>query len=322
MEQMIAIPIQEFIAGTKLPVDIYIRLGDAKYVLLVKSGDALNIDRASGYEQKKVDFLFVRKEDYSRYLQVSLTVAGIVLTRDEIASKKKIDIIGTTLSAVYKTLDQAGMDLKSMEQTRNVLIATLELVESKKILGDLLAALAGMSDEVLAHSLAVAVVSTGMGHAAGWSQMSTLEKLSLGGLFHDVGMRQLPKDLIKKSFALMDFEELQMYESHVSKGQQIMQSLGFIPEDVLSIISEHHENQAGQGYPKRLKSLRIHPLAKFVALADAFCELILKSTNNPSPKTVTEALMQINHHMAPLFAKDAIRALEQFLYPIVKPKAG
>jgi putative nucleotidyltransferase with HDIG domain len=307
----------------KLPVDVFIRLGGAgKFVLLVKAGDLLHIDRASGYEQKKVEELYVRKEDYSRYLKQNLTIAGIVITRDEMSSRKKVEVLGTTMNRVFDSLEVSGLDVPTLEQTRNLLLATIELVESKKILSDLLAALAGMSDELIAHSMAVAVVSAGMGCALGWTQPTTLEKLSLGGLFHDIGMRQLPPELLSKPFALMDFEEVQTYESHVARGQQILQSLGFIPQDVVSIVYEHHENQAGQGYPRRLKSYRIHPLAKFVSLADAFCDMILKSANNPNPKGAVEAAAHINQHMAPLFAKEALRALDQFLFPMPKPKAA
>ncbi len=319
---MIGIPIREFISGSKLPIDVFIRLGDSKYVLLVRAGDVLQVNRAVNYENKQVDQLFVRKEDYPKYLKQNFAIAGIVISREEIESKKKLDIVAATLSSVYNSLEQTGLDPKTLEATRNVLFSTLDLVESKQLLGDLLTALGNLSDELLAHSMAVAVVATGMGHANGWTQVATLEKLSLGGMFHDIGMRQLPKELIKKPFALMDFEEMQLYESHVARGQQIMESLGFIPEDVVSIIYEHHENQAGQGYPKRLKSVRIHPLAKFVSLADTFCEIVLKSTNTPKPRTAVEALVHINQNMGPLFAKDALRAMDQFLYPVVKPKTG
>jgi len=322
MDHMIAIPIQDFIAGTKIPVDVFIRIGKSKYVLLVKAGEELQVERATQYEQKSVDELFVRKEDYNKYLKQSLNIAGIVVAREEIENKKKIAIVGTSINSVFSTFENSGLDPATLEQTRSILSSTIKIVESKRILGELLRALADMSDELLAHSIGVAVISAGMGNAAGYTQSTTLEKLSLGGLFHDIGMRQLPKELVTKPFALMDFEEVQLYESHVVRGQQILQSLGFIPEDVISIVYEHHENQAGQGYPRRLKSLRIHPLAKFVSLADAFCDLVLKGPNNPSPKNAMEALIYINQHMAPLFAKDALRALDQYLFPRPKSKTA
>lgn len=322
MDNMVAIPIREFISGTRLPIDVFIRLSDMKFVLLVRAGDIFQVDRAVNYEQKQVEQLYVRKDDYAKYLKQSLAIAGIVVSREDIENRKKLEILSTTLSSVCKTLSDSGLDTKILEQTRIVLMATIELVESKQILGDLLLALSGLSDEVLAHSMAVAVVSSGMGHAAGWTQTTTLEKLALGGLFHEIGVRQLPKELIVKPLALMNFEEVLLYESHVSRGQQIMQSLGFIPEDILSIIYEHHENQAGQGYPRRLKSVRIHPLAKIVSLADAFCELVLKNKDNPSPRSGVDAVVHINQNMGPLFAKEALRALDQFIYPVVRPKSA
>src|SRR5436190_2118294 len=99
MDQMISIPIREFIVGTKLPMDVFIRLGDARFVLLVKAGEILQIERAYNYEQKHVEQLYVRREDYQKYMKQNLAIAGIVLTADEIQNKKKLEILGTALNS-------------------------------------------------------------------------------------------------------------------------------------------------------------------------------------------------------------------------------
>ncbi len=309
-----AVPLNDFISGTKIPVDVYIRLGQTKFVLLVKAGEIMMMDRLATYESKQVENLFIKKEDYGKYLQKNMAIAGIAISRGEFENKRKIEILGATMSGVFQELELVGLSNRTLEQAKVILKSTMDLVEAKPILGDLLAALAALSDELLAHSMAVSLISVGVGEQMGWTQSVTLEKLALGGLFHDVGLRQLPKALLNKPFALLDFEEIQALESHPQRGVQIMQSLGFIPEDVISIVHEHQENMAGQGYPRRLKHHRIHPLARVVSLADCFCEHVMKSVNNPSPKTALEAIKYINDYQGPLFAKEAIKALDQFVF--------
>jgi len=54
-----------------------------------------------------------------------------------------------------------------------------------------------------------------------------------------------------------------------------------IHSDVLQIIKEHHENVKGHGFPSRLKKESIHPMAKLVAVADEFCDRVVKGPNGP-----------------------------------------
>lgn len=322
MDQMVSIPLNEFISGTKIPVDVYIKLGETKYVMLVRAGETIQMDRLVNYESKQVDNLYIRKDDYAKYLQKNMAIAGIVMSHKEFANKRKVEILGATMNGVFQELEIVGLSSATLEQAKAILKSTVDLVEAKPILSDLLEALGKLSDEILAHSMAVSLISVGIGNNMGWTQSVTLEKLALGGLFHDVGMRQLPKALINKPYALLDFEEIQALESHPQRGVAIMQSVGFIPEDVISIIHEHQENLAGQGYPRRLKHHRIHPLARVVSLADCFSEHVMKGVNNPSPKSAVEALKYISENQGPLFAKEAMKALDLFVYQTVEKKAA
>jgi HD-GYP domain-containing protein (c-di-GMP phosphodiesterase class II) len=108
----------------------------------------------------------------------------------------------------------------------------------------------------------------------------------------------------------MSYEEIQAYETHPFKGMQMLLSLGIVPDDVIAIVYEHHENAIGQGFPRKLRNLKMHPLAKVVAVADEFCNLTLSNPNCPVPKTPREALMTIEYTMGQPHNKEAFRALQ------------
>jgi HD-GYP domain-containing protein (c-di-GMP phosphodiesterase class II) len=82
-----------------------------------------------------------------------------------------------------------------------------------------------------------------------------------------------------------------------------------IPEDLLSIVFEHHENSIGQGYPRHLRDFKMNPLAKIVALADKFTELSISSAANPEPKTPLDALEYIGTTLGQPFSKPVFLAL-------------
>lgn len=59
-KSMIPIPISELIAGIKIPVDIFVRLGDAKFVLLARANTVTQKDQLRTYEGKEVEYLWVK----------------------------------------------------------------------------------------------------------------------------------------------------------------------------------------------------------------------------------------------------------------------
>jgi HD-GYP domain-containing protein (c-di-GMP phosphodiesterase class II) len=141
----------------------------------------------------------------------------------------------------------------------------------------------------------------------------TLEKLALGGLLHDVGLKELPRELLEKSRHLMSAEEVQTYETHVYRGVEILQSMPSVPEEVIAMLFEHHENAIGQGYPRKLRDFKMNPLAKVVALADAFADMTLKNPQNSNIKTPEEAINYIEVTLGQPYNKPTFAALKQVL---------
>ncbi len=89
--------------------------------------------------------------------------------------------------------------------------------------------------------------------------------------------------------------------------------LCFIPDDVVSILYEHVENAIAQGYPRRLRGLKMHPLSRVVALANNFMRLVIPSVNNPNPKTPKEALVYMDDVMGQPHNPEAFNALKTII---------
>lgn len=308
-KDLIGIHIQEFHTWSRYPVDVFVHLSDEKYVQIAHAGEEIHIERLSQYEHKQVDVLYVRKSEYERFVNRHIEVAGVIVARDDYETHKKSKALEHVTKMVFNELDHLGFTSAAYHHAKSVSNATITLIEINPDLKQLLEAMKDVSDESLAHSIAVSVVAVSIANSMGWTHRPMLEKLALGAMLHDVGLKQIPKPITQKPLGQMSYEEVQIYETHPMRGMQMLQSLGVVPDDVLSIVYEHHENNAGHGYPRRLKKLRIHPLAQVVSLANVFCEMILKGINCPHPKKPAEAFLFIQHNLAPLYNKDALKGL-------------
>lgn len=308
---MVPIPISELISEGNVPVDLYVRLGEENFFKVAKAGSKTDKERLSTYEDKTLEYLWVRKEEYGALVKSSLIIAGIVVQQGHFSLQKKTAVLTAAASAVFRQLGNMGLSLETYSQAKEIVDATVTLAENHSDLHDLFDSIQQCSDELLRHSIAVSAVSVLIAQAMGWDSRSTIEKLALGGLLHDIGKKALPPDLLTKPKVRMTHEELQSYETHSYKGMEMLVSLGIVPDDVISIVYEHHENSFGQGYPRKLRNLKIHPLARIVSLANEFVQLTVPSVNMPKPRSPREALLTIELTMGQPFAKECFKALQQ-----------
>lgn len=320
--EMVGVPIQEFISASKLQVDIFVQMPSGRYVQVAKAGEAVDIDRLRGYELKKVTQLYVRKRDYANYVDTTLQVAGFTLTRQDLDGREKGSFVAQVANAVSQEIETLGVNKETYAHAKMITRVAIDLVETKINFKSMLEALNKSSNEAFAHSLGVCMTSVMIGQTLGWTQQLTQEKLAIGGLFHDIGMKDFPPELLKKTVEDMTPEERQLYETHPVLGAELLKTIEGVPEDVIAIVHEHHENATGQGFPRKLKTLRIHPLARVVGLADLFCDLTIKSRMTVDLLSATDALKFIEMTYSNQYPRDLLSALSNTIEPIKTKKSA
>lgn len=312
-QDYIPIPIAEFTAGVRIPVDLYIRISENKFVLVSKAGASSDVQQFRNYQNHEVSYVWVIKKEYYKVAHQAVTLAGITLTKKDLNDGQKTALVTVATRSLFRQIEHSGMDLDMVNNAKQVTEAVVGLVEHHKSLNDLLSTLASFSDPLLVHSVATSVMGVMLASRMGYEKKTTLEKVGLGGLLHDIGLKAIPPELLNKPISAMTHDEMKLYETHSFKGQQMLTSVGLVPDDVVSIVYEHHENSIGQGYPQRLRDVKMHPLAKVVALADGFADLIFPNVNCPTPKNPREAIVFIEHTLGIPYNREAFRALKRLV---------
>ncbi|MGE3760278.1 MAG: HD-GYP domain-containing protein, partial [Pseudobdellovibrionaceae bacterium] len=95
------------------------------------------------------------------------------------------------------------------------------------------------------------------------------------GLLHDVGLKEIPREIIENPRAQLTMEERRIFESHSHRGMEILNKVPGLSEDVILSAYQHHEANTGEGYPQHLHRLKIHPVAKLITTANTFCEFTI-----------------------------------------------
>lgn len=144
-------------------------------------------------------------------------------------------------------------------------------------------------DDLYVHALNVTMLSLLMAREMALPQ-EAVGTLGIGALFHDIGRKNLPSSLLKKTEALTAAER-HLYEMHCQHGVEIGRRLKF-PAAVLGIIKEHHECFDGTGYPDRLRGPAIGLLSQIVAVANHY-DGLCNPVNIGEAMTPHEALSEM-----------------------------
>jgi putative nucleotidyltransferase with HDIG domain len=125
-------------------------------------------------------------------------------------------------------------------------------------------------EELYFHSLNVTMLSIMMARDLKLP-LELVSMLGVGALLHDVGRKDVPDKVLKKTEPLTQAER-HFYEMHCQYGVDMGQRLKLAPA-VLTIIGSHHELFDGSGYPSKLKGDAISLLARIVVIANYYDEL-------------------------------------------------
>jgi HD-GYP domain-containing protein (c-di-GMP phosphodiesterase class II) len=165
----------------------------------------------------------------------------------------------------------------------------------------------GWDEYTYVHSLNVALLGGFLANRLFPNQPEIVERLSIGGILHDLGKALIPKEVLNKPGPLTD-EEFAIIKKHPVYGEELAIANGIEDEGVLAVISGHHERYGGRGYPKGLEKDDIRIEARISAVVDVFDALTAKRVyKEPMESRVAVSLMLEN--MSAHFDPQVFRAL-------------
>jgi putative nucleotidyltransferase with HDIG domain len=280
--QFTAYPTTKVVPNVVLPGDLYIFTA-GHFIKYKHEGDVLPSEKLEEFILKKLQFFFV---DY-KYLdsfhawskkhledEINETIELIGEENRDLAEQNHV-IKDGLLTFITKEVTSESIN-EMIEKTRDFISNIRKRHHTDKFLGKMRM----MGDTIIDHSTNVANLSTFLALNVGYSHQILLENIYLGALLHDYGKVKIDPKILDKGPSSKAFQTAIRKHPALGKTALLLDS-GF-HDDILRIISEHHERHDGKGYPKGLKGHRIFDLTKIVAIANYFDSRIRKMDSNES----------------------------------------
>ena len=124
------------------------------------------------------------------------------------------------------------------------------------------------TEGVVTHSLNTAVLAGAIGIENGFAPKD-IEQLVIGGMLHDIGKLYIDPEILNKKGRLTE-KEYEIMKTHAEKGYKKLCDNKGVTQKVRFMAFQHHENNDGTGYPKRLKGEQILWEARILHVVDVY----------------------------------------------------
>ncbi len=302
------------IANKPLPFNVYILL-DQKVILYIKEGDTISKEKIQSLHLKDSGESFLLaladKEKYQHYIRD-------LMNSDLLPNSEKATLLKESSIALLEDLFDNPDVKKALDESRPIISNLIDFINSAPNEMQNLITLSGHDFYTYNHSFDVSIYSLGLGQAIGLGK-TELEELGLSSLYHDLGKRLVPLEILCKKGALDDNEWVQM-RMHPQFGLKILNEHGNISDAIKAACYEHHESWTGGGYPQGISKQEIHPFARIVALTDTYDAMTTQRSYN-TPMKPADALNLMNGNLAQRYDPDMLKAMYSVLFKMKKNAA-
>ncbi len=130
------------------------------------------------------------------------------------------------------------------------------------------------------HCINTAVLAIGLAHGLDWDR-GDVEMAGLAGLLHDLGKTLVDPKILNKPGRLTP-EEFEQVKAHTELGFELVREDENVPMPVADAVLNHHERPDGRGYPGAKSGEEIRPLARLVAVVDAYDAITSNRVYDPA----------------------------------------
>ena len=135
-----------------------------------------------------------------------------------------------------------------------------------------------------------------------------LINLSYGAYLHDIGKVKVPEEILNKNGPLTDVEQIEM-RRHTTYGGEMLADQEFLAH-VARIVTSHHENYDGSGYPDGLVDGNIPIEARIIRVVDTYDAI---TSTRPYQRALAkdEAISELEKYAGTQFDQRVVRAFLQ-----------
>ena len=255
--------------------DVYVRLSKTKYIKLFHGGfEFTKHNLYTIWGMKKIEYLYIHKKNTSDFISKLHQNIDYLNRNSAISDEMLMSTVEHSHETVHHLAQKIGFSKEVLDLTKSyVELAVKAIGKAPKVDVLLHSVLTRNRNYISSHSILVANLACAIAVELEWPSESTFHKLILAGFLHDITLTnpehakaRTKADCLKIKDHVSE-KEFAAIKNHPYAAGEIVDKLLDIPADVCVIITQHHEQPDGSGFPRSLMANKIAPLAAVFIVA-------------------------------------------------------
>ena len=186
---------------------------------------------------------------------------------------KKIKVMNQLISSVSQNTVLLSIDEKILNQSISAFENYTKVAMEHSQLNNIISIMVNETPSLAEQSALKAIISSTIASMWKWNTPKVQSKIMLAALLSDIGLRN-QVDLLKKKRFEYTADEVKLYEQHPTESYEMLRQIEDIPEEILQVAIQHHENATGLGFPQKLPRSKIHSFSKLIHGVGVFIEAV------------------------------------------------
>ncbi len=307
--------IQDFMLSKVSDFSIYLKIGE-KYVLVTKTGQEFTEQRVVHFAKKGVSHIYLNAEDFAKYTDVQFMIANSVSQRP-IDLTRKNKLMNYLTQSVSQQIIFNEVDQQLFNNSRTAFEAYAALALNNTQINTLFSHLLLSTPNVVQKSANRTIICSMVLSSWKWNSPKIQSRMIMSALFCDIGLKNFP-EICKKNRTDYTADDNKLYEKHPMESYKILSQIYNMPDEVLIVALQHHENSSGLGFPHKLNRDKLHAFSKIVHCVDEFIEALYSQPE--SDRSVQKALDYLFQTQSKMISDQVLKSL-YIIFKVQLPKA-
>ena len=309
------VAIQEFMCSKVSDYSIYLKIGE-KFVLVTKTGQEFTEQRIVHFAKKGVSHIYLNADDFAKYTDMQFMIANTVSQRP-IDLTRKEKLMNHLIQSISQQIIFKEVDQQLFKSSKIAFEAYTQLSLNNTQINTVLSHLVLSAPSMVEKSAVRSMVCSMILSLWRWNSPKVQSRMIMSSLFCDIGLKNSP-ELNNKSRIDYTPDDIKQYEKHPMESYKILSQIHEMPEEVLIVALQHHENSSGLGFPQKLNRDKLHAFSKIVHCVDEFIDALYSQPE--AERSLPKALEHLYQTQSKMVSDQVLKSL-YLIFKVQLPKS-
>ena len=306
--------LRNFYLFKSIPYDVYLELTQTKFLKVINKDKPYSHSQILSYNRKHIKYLYLRKDDYLKFLEDGIKEVSRVLYIKNLKFKIALPFQIKACLIIHQYLKTVGVTEDIVALINRVIAVTGEVFDNhpdyKKIIHEIPFKQGDFAEQSVLTSYVAETILQGLG----WRSDLSRKKLGLAAIMQDCLLSN--EDMLKinslddPNLKMFTEQEQEEFRNHPLKAAELAANIQGYSEAEF-IIQQHHELPSGNGFPGRLTINKLSAHSCAFILASNYTLRLAQTPKEPKDKI--KVLMDLKRIYKQGNFKEPFSALERAL---------